>query len=339
MRSKLTSFFVTVTFLALSTVCFPASEEPLLYVANSRDNTVSLISLVSFKLIGDIRVGDHVHGVTISSDGKKMFTTSEVDRTLVTSDSESHKIIGTVKVPGKPNQIAVTPDGHYVTVPLRDSDGVAIVDVQQQKLVKVLPLNEPHNSLNTGSNRYMFVSSMGSNEVAVIDFEKMDFSDHIPVGGRPRPFVISKDGKTMYVALANLHGFNIVNIADKKVIQRVKIPSEHPGPPRPRDFETPDTESHGLVLSADESEVWVTSMLDNSIYIYDLQSNKVAGQVKVGDGPNWVVLSPDGKLVCVSNTGSEDVSIINAKERREVARVKVGKAPKRIAVAAMIQQH
>ena len=139
------------------------------------------------------------------------------------------------------------------------------------------------------------------------------------------------------MSIANLHGFDVVSIPDKKVLQRVEIAPEHPGPPRPRDFETPDTASHGLVLSADESEVWVTSMLDDSIYVYDLKSKKVVGQVKTGDGPNWVVLSPDGKLVCVSNTGSEDVSIINAKERREVARVKVGKAPKRIAVASSNQ--
>jgi YVTN family beta-propeller protein len=51
-----------------------------------------------------------------------------------------------------------------------------------------------------------------------------------------------------------------------------------------------------------------------------------------GDGPNWIVFSPDGKYGCVSNTDSDDVSIFDVKERREVARVKVGKVPKRLVI-------
>ena len=334
MSSKLVIRLV-VAFLALSLQCFSSTENLLLYVGNSRGDDVSVVDLASQKVIGDITVGPRVHGVAVTTDGRRLFTTSEVDHSLIISDTETHKIIGTVKLPGKPNQCAVTPDGRYVTVPIRDGDSVAIVDVNEQKIVKLLPIKEPHNSLNMGSNKYMFVTSMGSHEIDVIDLEKMDYSARIPVGGRPRPFVVSKDGRTMYVAVSDLHGFNIVDIAEKKVIQRVEMPSEHPGPPRPREFETPDTETHGLALNPEESEIWVTSLLDDCIYVYDLKAKKVTARLNTGDGPNWVVFSPDGKLACVSNTDSDDVSIFSVKERREVARVKVGKVPKRLAISSM----
>jgi YVTN family beta-propeller protein len=334
MSSKLVIRLV-VAFLALSLQCFSSTENLLLYVGNSRGDDVSVVDLASQKVIGDITVGPRVHGVAVTTDGRRLFTTSEVDHSLIISDTETHKIIGTVKLPGKPNQCAVTPDGRYVTVPIRDGDSVAIVDVNEQKIVKLLPIKEPHNSLNMGSNRYMYVTSMGSHEIDVIDLEKMDYSAHIPVGGRPRPFAVSKDGRTMYVAVSDLHGFNIVDITEQKVTQRVEMPSEHPGPPRKREFETPDTATHGLALTPDESELWVTSLLDDCIYIYDLKAKKITGRLNTGDGPNWVVFSPDGKFGCVSNTDSDDVSIFSVKERREVARVKVGKVPKRIAVAIM----
>jgi YVTN family beta-propeller protein len=309
------------------------SQRLRLYVGNSMGNDVSVIDLDSLKLTDDMTVGRHVHCIALTPDGRRLFTTSELDHTLIISDTAANKIIGTVKLPGKPNQCAVTPDGHYVTVPIRDGDSVAIVDVNQQKIVKVLPIKEPHNSVNMGSNRYTFVSSMGSHEIDVIDLEKLDYSAHIPVGGRPRPFVVSKDGRTMYVAVSDLHGFNIVDIPEKKVIQRVEMPSEHPGPPRPREYETPDTYTHGLALTPDETEVWVTSLLDDCIYIYDLEAKKITGRLNTGEGPNWVVFSPDGKYGCVSSTDSDDVSIFDVKQRREVARVKVGKVPKRIAIA------
>src|SRR6202790_100907 len=334
MPSKLvTRIFIVSAWLTWSLPCFSASDNFLLYVGNSMGDGVFVVYLASLKVIGDITVGPHVHGVAVTPDGRRLFTTSEVDHTLIISDTETHKIMGTVKLPGKPNQCAVTPDGRYVIVPIRDGDSVAIVDVNQQKIVKLLPIKEPHNSLNMGSNKYMFVTSMGSHEIDVIDLEKMDFSAHIAVGGRPRPFVVSKDGRTMYVAVSDLHGFNIVDIPEQKVTQRVEMPSEHPGPPRPREFETPDTATHGLALSPDESELWVTSLLDDCIYIYDVKAKKITGRLNTGSGPNWVVFSPDGKYGCVSNTDTDDVSIFNVKDRREVARVKVGKVPKRLAIS------
>src|SRR3981081_1933560 len=214
MRSRIvTPIFVISVFFGLSLPCFAASGDLLLYVGNSQGDDVSVVDLTSLKVIGDMPVGKHVHCVALTPDGRRLFTTSEVDHTLIISDTGTHRIVGTVKLPGKPNHCAVTPDGHYVTVPIRDGDSVAIVDVNQQKIVKLLPIKEPHNSVNMGSNRYMFVTSMGSNEIDVIDFEKMDYSAHIPVGGRPRPFVVSKDGRTMSVAACKLHRFNIIHDA------------------------------------------------------------------------------------------------------------------------------
>lgn len=321
--------------LGLSFPAFSGSDDTLLYVGNSQGDAVSVIDLVSQKVIREIPTGRDIHCVALTTDGKRLFTTSEIDHTLIISDTATDKILGTVKLPGRPNQCAVTPDGRYVTVPIRDGDSVAIVDVTLQKTVKVLPIKEPHNSVNAGSNRYMFVSSMGSHEIDMIDLEKLDYSAHIPVGGRPRPFVVSKDGRTMYVAVSDLHGFSIVDIAEKKVIQRVEMPSEHPGPPRPRKFETPYTYTHGLAFNPEETELWVTSLLDDCIYIYDLKTKQIAGKLPTGDGPNWVVFTADGKLACVSNTDSDDVSIFSVKERRELSRIKVGRVPKRLAISSV----
>jgi len=99
-----------------------------------------------------------------------------------------------------------------------------------------------------------------------------------------------------------------------------------------RPFEPSNTLTHGLALSPDGTEL---SLLDNSLYVYDVKANKITGRVQVGDGPNWVTFSPDGKYVCVSNTGTNDVSIIDVRARREIKRVMVGKAPKRVVAAVL----
>ena len=309
-----------------------AAQSYTLYVGSSRGDDISIVDLASLKVTGNIKAGERVHGVCLQADGKRLFATVETDHTLRIIDTASQRTIATVKVSGRPNQCAATPDGKYVVVPIRDGDSVDIIDVKQEKIVKNLPIKEPHNALNTGSNRYIYVSSMGGNEVDLIDLEKMDYAAHIPVGGRPRPYVVSPNGNTMYVALANLHGFVIVDISKKEILERVEIPREH-ATLRKLEYETPDTLTHGLALTPDGTELWVSSLLDDAMYIYDVKAKKVTGKVSTGMGPNWIVFTPDGKYACISNTDTDDVSVIDVKSRREVTRVKVGKVPKRLAVA------
>jgi YVTN family beta-propeller protein len=303
-----------------------------LYVGNSRGDDISIVDMASLKVVGDVKLGERIHGVAVQPDGKRLFATVESDHTLRIIDTATQRTVGSVKVSGRPNQVAVTPDGKYVVVPIRDGDKVDIVDVAKQKVVKSLPIKEPHNALSTDSNRYIFVSSMASHEINIIDLDKMDYSAVIPVGGRPRPYVVSSDGKTMFVALAELHGFVVVDVPGKKVVERVEIPAEHPTP-HPLQYESADTRTHGLALTPDGGELWVTSLLDDGVYIYDVKAKKIVGKVPTGGGPNWLAFTPDGKYLSVSNTDSDDVSIIDVKSRREVTRIKVGKVPKRLAVA------
>lgn len=314
-----------------------ARAQNLLYVGNSRGDDVSIVDLATLKVVGDIKLGDRIHGVAVQPDGKRLFVTVESDHTLRIVDTASRQQVGSVKVSGRPNQVAVTPDGKYAVVPIRDSNKVDIVDVAKQKVVKSLPINEPHNALNTGSNRYVYVSSMGSHEINVIDLDKMDYSEVIPAGGRPRPYAVSANGKTLFVAVADLHGFVIVDIPDKKVLERVEMPAEHPTP-HPLQYETADTLTHGLALTPDGNELWVTSLLDDCVYVYDVKVKKIVGKVPTGGGPNWLAFTPEGKYLFVSDADSDDVTVIDVKNRRVVTRIKVGRVPKRLAVAAAAVQ-
>jgi YVTN family beta-propeller protein len=304
-----------------------------LYVDNSDGDNISVIDLNTLNPVGDIQLGHNIHGLAIQADGRRLFATVESDNTLRVVDTATNKGIAAIKLTGRPNQCAVTPDGHYVAVPIRDKNAVDIVDIEQQKVVQTLPVSQPHNAFNADSNRYIFVSAMGANQINVIDLTTMTYSAKVTVGGIPRPYVVTPNGATMYVAVTDLHGFMKVDVASGKT-QRVEMPAEN-HTPKERTYEPSNTLTHGLALSPDGSELWVTSLLDDSLYVYDMKADKITGRVQVGDGPNWVTFSPDGKYVCVSNTGTDDVSIIDVKARREVKRVKVGKAPKRVVAAAI----
>ena len=301
---------------------------PKLYVTNSAGDNINVIDLRTFQVMGEIKAGEKPHGAAASADGRLFFTTIEGDHTLRVIDTATDRIIKTVKLSGLPNQCAVTPDGKFVGVPIRGGDSVDIIDVAAGKIIKNLPVKVPHNCYNAHRNDHLWVTSMGDHKVNLIDLKALAYIAEIPVGGVPRPLAVTRDEKTLYCALSDLHGFVIADIPQRQVVRKVELP---PLPPDVK-FPVPHTPTHGIELTPDEKELWITSCSTDTMYVYDIAGGKIVAKVGVGQGPNWVTFSRDGKYCCVSNVLSDDVSIIDTAKREEVARVKVGKQPKRLVV-------
>jgi len=303
-----------------------ANSTTKIYVTNSQGDDITVIDLASRKATDDVRVGRDVHGVCAPADARRIFTTIESEKSLKIIDTADDEITAAIPLTGTPNQCASTPDGRYVDVPIRDANSVDIVDTQQKKVVKTLPVREPHSGYDADDNQRIFVSSMGDGQIDLIDLQKMDYVAKIPVGGIPRPYVVTKDETTIYSALTDFHGFVIASIPERKVIERVALP---PAPPAACVLE-PHTPTHGLALTPDGRELWVTSLGDSGIYVYDVASKKISSEIPTGKCPNWITITSDGRYVAVSNSDSDDCSIIDEISHREIARVKVGKSPKRL---------
>ena len=304
------------------------STKPVLYVTNSLGDDITVIDLHTLKATADIKVGDKVHGVCAPADGKHLFTTIESEKTLKVLDTATNEIVATIPLTGRPNQCASTPDGHYAAVPIRDNGSIDIVDVPQTKVVKVLSIDGPHNCYNTNSNNDMYCSSMNGNDIARIDLKTMEYSGRVPVGGIPRPYAVSTDEKMLYAALTSFHGFAAVDMANGNKIERVELPG--PGTAPLCEKLEKNTPTHGVALTPDNKYLWVTSLTDSGVYVYDVATKKISERVPTGSCPNWISVSPDGKYVTVSNSVDDDASIIDAKTHKQLARVKVGKGPKRL---------
>jgi YVTN family beta-propeller protein len=296
------------------------------FVTNSLADTVTVIDLNTQKVSSTIKVGKRVHGVCAPANGEKLFFTIELEKAFKVVDTATNQVTQTIALPGLPNQCASTPDGHYVAVPIRSGDSVVIIDIPMGKIVNELPVKMPHNAYNTGRNDVLYVSSMGDHQINRIDLKTMEYTDKIPTDGIPRPYAVTKNEKTLYVALSDYHGFEIVDIASKKQIARVDLPA---APPADCELE-PHTETHGLALSPNEKELWVTSLADGGVYVYDIATKNFSKEILTGACPNWIGFSPDGKYVTVSNCGSNDAAIIDAKSRQVLAKVPTGEGPKRL---------
>jgi YVTN family beta-propeller protein len=70
-------------------------------------------------------------------------------------------------------------------------------------------------------------------------------------------------------------------------------------------------------------------------YVHSLPDLKEKGRVFVGQHPEWVTFTPDGRFVYIAAAGDNAVFAVDAVTMKEVARIPVGQVPKRNATAIL----
>jgi YVTN family beta-propeller protein len=331
------TLFAAAMLVTASMAVAQAATRSILYVANSQGDDITVIDLATQKVMTTLKVGPIVHGVCAQGDGRRAFATIESEHMLKVIDTKTNSVTDTIALPGQPNECAATLDGHYVVVPLlAPANSAVIVDMAQKKIVKTLELRHPHNCFTPegGSNTVVYCEERDAFRINRIDLAKMEYTNMVRVAGDPRPFIVTADEKTLYTALSGLHGMAIVDIPGKTMSQ-IALP---PMPWMSCRVEPPNTPVHGITMTPDGKKIWITSVSDGAIYVYDVVGRKLGRKIAVGECPNWISMSRDGKYAGVSNADSDDTSILDVRAEKEIARIKVGKAPKRVLVIEVPQE-
>ncbi|HZQ40540.1 MAG TPA: hypothetical protein VFA87_07095 [Rhizomicrobium sp.] len=313
-----------------------AATRSMLYVANSQGDDISIIDLATQKVVKTLKVGPIVHGVCAQADGRRAFATIESEHSLKVIDTRTNEVTDTIPLGGQPNECAATNDGRYVVVPLLAPVNMSVVvDVAQKKIVKSFKTVHPHNCFTPegGSNSIVYCEERDAFRIHRIDLDKMEVTNEVKVAGDPRPFAVTRDEKTLYTALSGLHGVAVIDIPSQTMAQ-IALP---PMPWMACKVEPPNTPVHGIGLTPDSKKLWITSVSDAGVYVYDIAAKKLSKKITVGACPNWIGFSADGKYAGVSNADSDDASILDVKAEKEIARVKVGTAPKRVLVIEVPQ--
>jgi YVTN family beta-propeller protein len=159
--------------------------------------------------------------------------------------------------------------------------------------------------------------------------ERPVWSIHFEGGVRPVAFEANPDGSTkrMFAQITNLHGFAIVDWAQRKEVGRINLP-DIPEAERNKDG-IQGSPAHGLLIAPDGKTLWSTSKFNSRVYAYSMPDLKYLGEVKVGTVPDWLTFTPDSKKLYVANAHDNTVSVIDVAARKELGRIKVGQVPKR----------
>ena len=97
--------------LTTITVMQPVGVGPYAYIANSGDNTVSVIDTATNNVTAIIPVGNSPRGVAVTPDGKKVYVTNFFDDTISVIDAAKNKVTATIPVGDAPHGVSISPDG------------------------------------------------------------------------------------------------------------------------------------------------------------------------------------------------------------------------------------
>lgn len=309
----------------------PTGPRQKLYVANSAGDDLHIIDTATNKIIKRVVVGPNPHGLVATKNGDRIFITIEnsegAEGELLWFDPVTDSVTRRLTIGPRPNQLACTPDGKVVYVPCDDASWWVIDTVKGATIKKIPTGGRPHNTLCSTDGQRMYLGPKGSYHVLIADAKAHKLQGEIPLSDAPRPIVLSRDEKRLYANVDTLIGFEIADVAKRKVIHRVEAEV-------PPELLRKASRSHGIGLRPDEKELWMCDVYHDRTYVFDMTAEppRQVETIVMKGGGYWMCFSPDGKLCYISERIGDSVAVIDTATKKIVARIAVGKAPKRVLV-------
>ncbi|MFM8534301.1 MAG: hypothetical protein ACKOEC_12080, partial [Acidimicrobiia bacterium] len=300
---------------------------------NAAGDNIHLIDPLTNKVVGVINDIEVPHGVTAAPDGTRLYFTNESRHTVDVVDGSTFAVVARIPLSGRPNNLSISKDGTRVYAGITQAPGaVDVIDTVGLTRVKTIPVKGGiHNVYVTPDGKHVVAGSIPGRIITVIDQATEEIAWELPMsaGIRPMEFERAADGSTsrIFVQLSDYHGIAVVDFKARKEVARFETPAI-PG-------EVKHTEGlqaapmHGFGIAQDGKLLLATSKVYSTMYAYSLPDLKPVGHLSVGQHPEWVTMSPDGKIAYVAAAGDNSVTAVDTATLKVIARIPVGQVPKR----------
>ena len=208
-------------------------------------------------------------------------------------DLETEKVVWEKTYDVGCDRSSITLDGKKIYVPTGwwysgEDSGLLVVSGENGRLLKHIRVGpQSHNSIVSLDGRFVYLCT--NTMLTIFDTRNERMIRQIKDVGEFGIFPYTMDSRQRigYICLGKHVGFDIVNLQTGKVLQRVYVGEEHI-PHR----------THGVALTPDEGELWVSDQVGRKLFIYDATKMppEPKGQVELSQGGHgWVTFSLDGR--------------------------------------------
>jgi hypothetical protein len=254
----------------------------------------------------------NVKGICASAKTGRLYI-STLDK-LQCLDLLTEKLLWEKSYEGGCDRMSMTPDGKVIYLPSLEKDHWHVIDALTGDVIaKVIPRSGAHNTIVGLDGSRAYLAGLKSPLLRVADARTHEIVKEVgPFSAPVRPFTINGKQTLAFVNVNDLLGFEVGDLATGKMLHRVEVPPEFKKGPVKRH----GCPSHGVGLTPDEKELWLTDAANQSVHVFDatVMPPRQVASIRVRDQPGWITFSLDGRHAWPS-TGD----VIDTKTRRIVA--------------------
>jgi YVTN family beta-propeller protein len=305
-----------------------------IYVTNEASGDLTVIDSANHDVIATVKLGKRPRGIRSSPDGKTIYvalsgspfappgvdesTLPPPDRSadgIGVVDAVENKLVKIIRAGQDPESFDVTTDGHTLYVSNEDDEKTSIVDLGTGEVRAAVAVGEePEGVTLTPDGKFCYVTSEGAHAIYVIDTAARKLAKKVRIGKRPRAVVFRKDGAKGYVSQENEGAVAVIDARKHVLVKQIKLEGQGVKP-------------MGLVLSNDESRLYVSTGRFHKVFVIDTATEAAIDSFDAGERPWGIGISPDGKLLYTANGPAGDVSVIDLATKAVVKRVKAQDRP------------
>ena len=204
-------------------------------------------------------------------------------------------------------------EGHDTCSPASgfDTSFLYRINLENYEIDNVYPVGSVPKVVEvTPDNKFVLVSNWCSYDLKVISVDSQKVVKTIKIGRYPRGIAVSNDSKFAYVAEMGGSRIHVINLEDFST-------SHIPIGSNPR----------AIVLSPDNSMMYVTMNLSGKVASWDLVNNKAGKSVKTGKSARSLAISSDGTALFVVNFVSNTISKVRTSDMKVAQNIKACNEP------------
>ncbi|MGH7967545.1 MAG: YncE family protein, partial [Limisphaerales bacterium] len=227
-------------------------------------------------------------------------------RTVSCLDLETEKPIWEKAYEGGCDRLAISPDGKTIFVPSLEGDHWHVINaVTGDVIQKIVPHSGAHNTIFGLDGRHVYLAGLKSPVLTIFDAGTHEVSGTVgPFSNVIRPFTVNGRQTLCFVNVNGLLGFEVGDLRTGKVLHRIEVPGSKPGHEKRH-----GCPSHGIGLTPDEKELWLSDAANSQIHVFDatVMPPKRVASIRLRDQPGWVTFSIDGAFAYPSTGDVIDV--------------------------------
>jgi YVTN family beta-propeller protein len=211
-----------------------------------------------------------------------------------------------------PLNIAVSPTKKYLAVTNngQSTQSIQLIDVANKKVLDNVVIPKSWLGLCfSGNEKYLYASGGNDNWILkyAINNNKLVLQDSIilgekwPVRVSPAGMELNDATQTMYVVTKENNSLYTIDLKTKG-LDSIKLGAE----------------AYTCLLSPDKKELYISLWGGDKILVYNTLQKKLVDSIAVGDNPNDICLTKNGKYLFVANANDNSVSVVNIPGRKVI---------------------